>query len=319
MLRPLERLIYRLGGVSEEAEQRWTQYAASLLAFSVVSFSVRLRDPAPAGLPAVEPDALRHGGRSLGATPVTPDLAFNTAVSFMTNTNWQAYGGETTLSYFVQMAALTVQNFVSAAAGIAVAMALDPRLRPAAERNHRQLLGRPHARDASTCCCRSRLLPRLSSARRAWSRTSSLHARSPTVEGATQTIRAGSGRLAGSDQGAGHQWRRLFQRQLRASVREPHAAYQLPRDAADLPDSRRADLHLRPHGRRHAAGLGALCRHGVDVSARASSSVTTTSRRAIRSWQTRAADAATAHASRAATWKAKKCASASPPRRCSPR
>src|SRR4029077_621937 len=59
-----------------------------------------------------------------GATPMTPDLAFNTAVSFMSNTNWQSYVGETTMSYFVQMAALTVQNFTSAAAGMAIAIAL---------------------------------------------------------------------------------------------------------------------------------------------------------------------------------------------------
>ena len=65
---------------------------------------------------------------------MTPDLAFNTAVSFVTNTNWQSYVGETTLSYFVQMAALTVQNFTSAAAGIAIAIALDPRLRAPGDR-----------------------------------------------------------------------------------------------------------------------------------------------------------------------------------------
>ena len=65
----------------------------------------------------------------MGAVP--PDLSFNTAVSFVTNTNWQAYGGETTMSYLTQMLGLAVQNFLSAATGMAVLVALDPRLRPA--------------------------------------------------------------------------------------------------------------------------------------------------------------------------------------------
>ncbi|MGH9431340.1 MAG: potassium-transporting ATPase subunit KdpA, partial [Terriglobia bacterium] len=124
LLRPLERVIYRLAGVREDTEQRWTQYAASLIAFSVVAF---LFVYAIQRLQGVLPFNPMHFGTKAappGATPVTPDLAFNTAVSFLTNTNWQAYSGEMTLSYFVQMAALTVQNFLSAAVGIVVAVAL---------------------------------------------------------------------------------------------------------------------------------------------------------------------------------------------------
>jgi K+-transporting ATPase ATPase A chain len=116
-LRPLERLIYRLSGVREDVEQRWTQYAGALLAFSFFSFLILYLLQRLQGVFPLNPQAF-------GAGNVTPDLAFNTAVSFMTNTNWQAYSGETTLSYFVQMAGLTVQNFVSAAAGIAIAVAL---------------------------------------------------------------------------------------------------------------------------------------------------------------------------------------------------
>jgi K+-transporting ATPase ATPase A chain len=124
LLRPLERLVYRLCGIREDTEQRWTQYAASLLAFSLVSFLFAyLIQRLQAFLP-LNPMGFSTGHPPGNATPMTPDLAFGTAVSFMTNTNWQAYGGETTLSYFVQMAALTVQNFLSAAAGIAVAIAL---------------------------------------------------------------------------------------------------------------------------------------------------------------------------------------------------
>jgi len=124
VLRPLERLIYRLCGIREDAEQRWTQYAGSLLAFSVVSFLFVYVIQRLQGFLPLNPMGFGTGHSPSNSTALTPDLAFNTAVSFMTNTNWQAYGGETTLSYLVQMAALTVQNFVSAAAGIAVAIAL---------------------------------------------------------------------------------------------------------------------------------------------------------------------------------------------------
>ncbi len=124
LLRPLERLIYRLGGVLEDTEQRWTQYAASVLAFSLVSFLFVYVIQRLQGFLLLNPMGFSTGNAPGNATAMTPDLAFNTAVSFMTNTNWQSYGGEMTLSYFVQMAALTVQNFVSAAAGIAVAIAL---------------------------------------------------------------------------------------------------------------------------------------------------------------------------------------------------
>jgi potassium-transporting ATPase potassium-binding subunit len=117
LLRWLEVLTYKVSGVREDVEQRWTQYTASVLAFSIFGFLlVYLLQRAQAYLP--------FNPQNFGTPNVTPDLAFNTAVSFLTNTNWQAYSGESTLSYFVQMAALTVQNFVSAAAGLAIAIAV---------------------------------------------------------------------------------------------------------------------------------------------------------------------------------------------------
>ncbi len=117
VLRWLEVLTYKVAGVQEDVEQRWTQYTASLLAFSIFGFLlVYLLQRAQAYLP--------FNPQNFGTPNVSPDLAFNTATSFLTNTNWQAYSGESTLSYFVQMAGLTVQNFVSAAAGIAVAIAV---------------------------------------------------------------------------------------------------------------------------------------------------------------------------------------------------
>lgn len=117
VLRPCERLTYKLCGVNEDQEQHWTVYAGALLAFSVVSMVLLY---AIQRLQFWFPFNPQH----YGAGNVSPDLDLNTSASFTTNTNWQSYVPETTLSYFVQMAGLTVHNFTSAAAGIAVAMAL---------------------------------------------------------------------------------------------------------------------------------------------------------------------------------------------------
>jgi len=117
VLRWLEVLTYKAVGVKEDVEQRWTHYAASLLSFSIFAFLFTY------GLQRLQ-GILPFNPQHFGAAQVSPDLAFNTSVSFTTNTNWQSYAGESTLSYFVQMAGLTVQNFLSAAAGIAVAVAL---------------------------------------------------------------------------------------------------------------------------------------------------------------------------------------------------
>lgn len=124
VLRPIEHLCYRLAGVQEDAEQRWTQYAGSLLAFSFFSFLFAYLLQRMQGFLPLNPMGFSTAHAPSGATAMTPDLAFNTAVSFTTNTNWQSYVGETTMSYLVQMAALTVQNFVSGAAGVAIAVAL---------------------------------------------------------------------------------------------------------------------------------------------------------------------------------------------------
>jgi potassium-transporting ATPase potassium-binding subunit len=112
---PLERVCYRLLGVKPEDEMDWKTYTLALLIFSAVSFLVVFLLQRLQGILPLNP-------QKFGAT--TPDLAFNTAISFITNTNWQNYGGETTLSYLTQMVGLTVQNFVSAAAGMAVLVAL---------------------------------------------------------------------------------------------------------------------------------------------------------------------------------------------------
>jgi K+-transporting ATPase ATPase A chain len=115
VLRPLERGIYAICGVDEGEEQHWISYAVAMLAFSFAGFVVlygmqRLQNYLPFN-PA-------------GQDAVSPDLSFNTSVSFITNTDWQSYTPETTLSYLTQMAGLTVHNFVSAATGVALAIAL---------------------------------------------------------------------------------------------------------------------------------------------------------------------------------------------------
>jgi K+-transporting ATPase ATPase A chain len=113
-LRPLERLIYRLTGVQEAREMRWTEYAAAMLLFSGVSMLLLyFMERAQQWLP-FNPQHVVN---------VPRDLAFNTAASFTTNTNWQAYTPETTMSYFTQMAGLAYHNFASAAVGIALAIA----------------------------------------------------------------------------------------------------------------------------------------------------------------------------------------------------
>ena len=115
VLRPIERLLYRVTGVDESHEMRWTEYAISMLLFSLVSMIVLYLMERLQGYLPFNPQKF---------SAVTPShLAFNTAASFTTNTNWQAYSGETTMSYFTQMAGMAYHNFVSAATGIALAIA----------------------------------------------------------------------------------------------------------------------------------------------------------------------------------------------------
>ena len=114
VLLPVERLIYRILRVNPEEDQHWTQYAVHLLIFSAVSLAfsyaiLRLQHYLP----------LNPSGQGV----ISPHLAFNTAMSFTTNTNWQSYSGESTMSYLSQMVALVIHNFFSAAVGIGVAVA----------------------------------------------------------------------------------------------------------------------------------------------------------------------------------------------------
>jgi K+-transporting ATPase ATPase A chain len=112
---PIENIFYRLCGVDSKQEMRWTRYALAMLWFALLGVLAVYAMQRLQGMLPLNP-------QGLGA--VSPDSAFNTAISFLTNTNWQGYGGESTMSYLVQMAGLAVQNFFSAAAGMAVLVAL---------------------------------------------------------------------------------------------------------------------------------------------------------------------------------------------------
>src|SRR5271168_5372645 len=115
VLRPVERLIYRACGIHADQEMSWQQYAIAMLVFSFVSLLLTYVIERAQALLPWNPQHLAG---------VAPALALNTAVSFTTNTNWQSYTPETTMSYFTQMAGLAYHNFLSAAVGIAVAVAL---------------------------------------------------------------------------------------------------------------------------------------------------------------------------------------------------
>jgi K+-transporting ATPase ATPase A chain len=115
VLRPVEAGFYALAGVDPKKEQSWVTYAVGMLIFKLLCFFA---------VYAIMRTQFYLPWNPAGQTATSPDLTLNTAISFVTNTNWQAYGGESTISYFVQMVGLTVQNFTSAAAGVAIAVAM---------------------------------------------------------------------------------------------------------------------------------------------------------------------------------------------------
>jgi potassium-transporting ATPase potassium-binding subunit len=115
LLAPVERGLYRLAGINPTVEQHWLTYAVAMLLFNLAGLILLYALQRLQGALPLNPESM---------AAIAPDLAFNTAASFTTNTNWQNYGGESTMGYLVQMAGLTVQNFVSAATGVALALAL---------------------------------------------------------------------------------------------------------------------------------------------------------------------------------------------------
>ena len=240
----VERVIYRVMGVDPKADQRWPVYARSLLAFSAVSVL---------GLYALQ-RFQSHLPLSLGFPGVAPAQAFNTAASFVTNTNWQSYSGESTMGHLVQMAGLAVQNFASAAVGMAVAVALIRGFM----RSRTDRIGNFWV-DLVRGCLRILLpfavLSTLALLSMGAVQNLSSGTTVKTVAGHVADDHRRPGGLAGGDQGARHQRRWLLQRQLRAPVREPE---RLQQPAGDLPapaDPGRLDLHVRPDGEGPATGL----------------------------------------------------------------
>jgi K+-transporting ATPase ATPase A chain len=133
MLRPVERLLYRVTGVDENHEMRWTEYAIAMLLFSLVSMVVLYLMQRLQGYLPFNPQ--KFGG-------VSPaHLAFNTAASFTTNTNWQAYSGETTMSYFTQMAGLAVPQLCLSRHWNSARDCVHSRHCPPSDANYRQFLG----------------------------------------------------------------------------------------------------------------------------------------------------------------------------------
>ena len=246
VLGPVERGFYRLAGVDPAREQDWYAYTIAMVVFSVAGFLSlyalqRLQNFLPLN--------------PRGFDAVAPDLAFNTSTSFITNTNWQNYGGETTMSHLTQMLGLTVHNFLSAATGLAMAFALV----------------RGFARSSATTVGNFwvdvtrvtlyLLLPisvvgALVFVALGMPQTLQGAVDATTLEGAKQTISHRAGGEPGDHQGARHQRRRLLQRQRGASVREPERLDQSPRDLVPALDRHSLRSRLRPRGRRHPPGLG---------------------------------------------------------------
>ncbi len=227
---PVERLTYRLIRANPSVEQDWKSYARTALVFSAFSWATLYLILRMQGSTPLNPEGF-------GAAPW--DVTFNTASSFVANTNWQFYGGETTMSYFSQMAGLAVQNFLSAAVGIAVCLAV---IRGFVARSGRSLgnfwqdLVRtllyvlvPLSFSIALFFVSQGVIQNLSRL---------CHLRH--AGGRRADARARTGRLAGGDQAARDQRRRLLQRQPRDAVREPERSGELRPDARDPDRSPRA-------------------------------------------------------------------------------
>ncbi len=248
VLRPVETLLYRAGGVDEAREQHWLTYTVAMLLFHAGGFVVlyalmRLQAALPFN-PAAQ-------------SPVAPDLAFNTAVSFITNTNWQNYGGESTMSYLVQMLGLTHQNFLSAATGIVLAVALI------------RGFARASAKTVGnfwvdmTRCTLYVLLPicvpyALFLVWLGIPQTLGAYVDATTLEGAKQTIALGpvasqvAIKMLGTNGGG------FFNANAAHPFENPTALSNFVQMISIFAHRRRADQCVRPHGRQPAPGLGAV-------------------------------------------------------------
>ncbi len=201
-----------------------------------------------------------------GFGAVSPDSSWNTAVSFTTNTNWQGYSGESTMSHFTQMVGLALPQLPVGGDRHRHRRGRDPRHRPREGARASATSGPTARARCSGSFCRSRFVAALFFVSRGVVQNFQADVAVTTVEGADAEDRPGPRRLAGGDQGAGDQRRRFLQRELRAPVREPDAGDQLRPGASHLRDRRGPDEHARPHDRIRPPRLGRLRRHGRPVS-----------------------------------------------------
>ncbi len=302
MLRPIEVGIYKMCGVDENEEQHWVSYAVAMLAFSFAGFVImyaiqRLQNVLP-----LNPQ---------GQDAVSPDLAFNTSVSFMTNTNWQSYVPETTMSYLTQMTALTVHNFVSAATGIALAIAL---IRGFARRSA-QTIGNFWV--DLTRCVLYILLPIsvVVGLVLIWQGTpENLHAYTDvaTLDGGKQLIAQGPVasqeviKMLGTNGGG------FFNANSAHPFENPTALTNLIQMLLIFSIGAAPDQRVRAHGRQPASGLGDLRRHGRAVPGRRCHGLHrgSTGQPGLRRIPRRPGAECTRRP--AATWRARRSASASP-------
>ncbi len=267
VIRPVERLVYRFGGVEETSSMSWGVYALALLAFSLVTFLVTYFALLAQGHLPLNPMHFGTSHAPSWGTAMTPDLAFNTAVSFTTNTNWQAYSGENTMSYFSQMVALASHNFFSAAAGIAIAVALARGL----GRGAAQGIGNfwvdmtratvyvllPLCLVYALVLCQQGVIQNFHS-----------YVNAHTVEGATQIIPGGpiasqeAIKMLGTNGGG------FLNANSAHPFENPTPLTNFPADDLDLLDWRGAHLHVRLVCRQHPPGLDSVRRDGVAVFAR---------------------------------------------------
>ena len=292
--------LYRLGGVDETREQDWLTYTVAMLLFHVGGFLILYALMRLQAFLPFNPASRR---------PSRPISRFNTAISFITNTNWQNYGGESTLSYLVQMLGLTHQNFLSAATGIVLAVALI------------RGFARASAKTVGnfwvdiTRCTLYILLPicipyALFLVWQGMPQTLGAYVDATTLEGAKQTIAVGpvasqvAIKMLGTNGGG------FFNANAAHPFENPTALSNFVQMVSIFAHRRRADQCVRPHGRQPAPGLGHAGRDGRSVRRRRHRLLwaeAARQRRTSRAWPRPAA-----------TWKARRSASASSPRRCSP-
>jgi K+-transporting ATPase ATPase A chain len=239
ILGPVERLIYRICGIHPATEQTWVEYSVSMLLFSAAGmFMLYAMERLQFYLP-LNPQSFAG---------VAPDLAFNTAASFTTNTNWQAYGGESTMSYFTQMAGLAFHNFVSAATGIAVAIAV---IRGFVRRSAKTLgnfwvdLTRATLWVLMPLCVLGAMVL-------VWQGVPdnfSAYTHAKTLDGAEQIIAQGPVASQEIIKELGTNGGGFFNANSAHPFEKSHASHQPDRDAGNLCDRRKPDAYVRRDGR----------------------------------------------------------------------